>query len=118
MSDALPPTKSAKPLPQFKPRPQAAVEKLLSTVLTNPAVGEASHLVSIEAYPDGHYRAWFSPGYFILADNATEPSKSQWNTLKKKLKRHEVRAFVFKEYGSEIRDGQPLCYLDFGFFVR
>lgn len=115
MSDSPPP---AKPLPQFKRRPLDAVQKLLVVVLTNPALGDQTQLVSIEEYPDGHYRAWFLPSYFILAEDATEPSKSQWNTLKKKLKRHDALAFVFKVYGSDVNDGQPQHYLDFGFFAH
>jgi hypothetical protein len=118
MSDAASSAKPAKPLPKFKPRALSSVQKLLSNVLTNPTVGEQSQLVSIDEYPDGHYRAWFSRNYFVLAEDATEPSKSQWNTLKKKLKRHDARAFVFKEYGSEVRDGETLDYLDFGFFAH
>ncbi len=90
----------------------------MTSVLTNPAVGEDTQLISLDEYPDGHYRAWFLPTYFVLADGVTEPSKSQWNTLKKKLKRHDARAFVFKAYGEEVRDDQMLYYLDFGFFVR
>jgi hypothetical protein len=115
MPDMTPPTK---PLPQFKPRAHASVQKLLTIVLTNPAAGDQSHLINIEDFPDGHYRAWFTPSYFVLADDVSEPTKSQWNTLKKKLKRHDVRAFVFKDYGSGQRDGQMLYYLDFGFFAH
>lgn len=115
MSDVTPPSKS---LPQFKRRPQESVQALLSTVLTNPAVSEETQLVELETYPDGHFRAWFSPDYFVLAEGASEPSKSQWNTLKKKLKRHDALAFVFKAYGEEVRDGQMRYYLDFGFFAH
>ena len=67
-------------------------------------------------FPDRHYRVLFSAGYFHIQEGATDPSKSQWSTLKKKMKRHNQRVFVFKEYGSQQDDGERYYYLEFGFY--
>ena len=52
--------------------------------------------------------------------DATEPSKSQWSTLKKQLKRRDHQIFVFKEYGTvpcNAETDATCLYLDFGFFL-
>lgn len=107
-----------KPLPAFKPLPQEQVESLLRRVLSHDAKGEITHLREVHAYDDGHYRVVFSPAYFTLAPGQTEPSKSQWNGLKKKLKRHDPRIFIFKDHGL-VPFGQERCgFLDLGFFAE
>jgi len=69
---------------------------------------------------DGRCRAIFKKSYFVLQDDNTEPSKSQWSTLKKKMKRHNRNVFVFKETGETAcnADASPdsCFYVDFGFF--
>jgi hypothetical protein len=52
----------------------------------------------------------------VLADGATEPSKSQWNSLKKRFKRAAPYVFMFKEHGAAECEGGACYYLDFGFF--
>ncbi len=114
-------------LPRFRKRRYADVMQFINRVLTNPAVGSQSHLYRLIEYDDGHYRAIFSPAYFQHADRWTEPSKSQWNTLKKRMKRYQKRVFVFRTYGeidcssgemhSSTTDNGPCYYLDFGFFA-
>lgn len=69
---------------------------------------------------DGKCRAIFSTDYFVLQGDNTEPSKSQWSTLKKKLKRHNRGVFVFKDTGTTAcTDGnaKECYYIDFGFFL-
>jgi hypothetical protein len=72
-----------------------------------------THLVRIEAFDAGYFRAVFEKSYFILPEGVSVPSKSQWNTLKKRAKRIDNLVFILKEYG-ETQDG--FYYLDFGFF--
>lgn len=108
-----------KDLPKFRTRARVHVLALIQPLLVNPSVSDKTQLYELLEYEDGHYRAIFNRDYFTLASGQTEPSKSQWNTLKKKLKRHDRAAFVFKEHG-EIdceHDERGCCYLDFGFFA-
>lgn len=104
-------------LPQFARRKPEQVENWVRMALTNPRTADTSALRALIAHDDGHFRAIFSPAYFALADGASEPSKSQWNTLKKHLKRIEPRLFIFKEHGAVEYEGEACLYLDFGFFA-
>ncbi len=106
-----------KDLPQFKRRQRDAVARFLIPVFMRPSQTE-SHFRRLIEYEDGHYGAVFSLGYFGL----DTPTKSQWNSLKKKLKRHDKQVFVFKEHTlapcspSEL---EPRCGLiEFGFFAH
>lgn len=107
-----------KALPQFSPRPREAVWEYAAQMLTDTHRFDQTHLRDLIAYPDGHYRALFDPGYFLLAEGETQPSKSQWNSLKKKFKRHNPKVFMFKEHGETEHQGARLFYVDFGFFAR
>lgn len=102
-------------LPSFSKRPQDMVQRFAVRAFTHPGGDGHSDLLHLIAHDDGHYRALFAPAYFILSEGQTEPSKSQWNTLKKKLKRLDKQAFVFKEHGTTEHQGKTLYYLDFGF---
>lgn len=99
-------------LPDFKKRPYDKVHQFASAVFTSSKDGK-SKLVKIETFDDGHYRAIFQPDYF----GDEEPTKSQWNTLKKRLKRHDRLVFVFKEHGQTEHKGKACHYIDFGFFA-
>ncbi len=112
-----------KDLPRFKPRSRKAVEAYISRVLADRQRPEESHLLALIAYRDGHYRAIFDGAYFTLQEGHDRPSKSQWNTLKKKMKRHDRRVFVFKAHGEidcpDAAPGDSPCYyVDFGFFAE
>jgi len=100
-------------LPEFDKRPQHQVLPYVKQIYTG------SFLKLIE-YDDGHWRIVFKSTYFVLQEGKTEPTKSQWSTLKKKMKRHNRGVFVFKETGSvdcEMSDADYDCYyVDFGFF--
>lgn len=100
-----------KELPVFQQQDFAIVEDLLARVLTN-HIADETHLTALIERADGSYRVLFSPSYFILQEGHTTPTKSQWATLKKKLKRHDNRIFVFKDVGTI--DNQ--YFLDFGYF--
>ena len=68
---------------------------------------------------DGHCRAIFDKTYFVLHEDATEPTKSQWSSLKKKMKRHNHKIFLFKQTGETTcnEDADESCYfIDFGYF--
>lgn len=100
-------------LPKFQKRTKAAVLPLVYD-----AIGKA-HVVDVQVYPDGHFRVIFKETYFKRSDGQEAPSKSQWGTLKKRLKRRDSRLFVFKESGKiNNTPQQEACYfLDFGFFA-
>ena len=75
--------------------------------------------VKLTVEDDGRCRAIFKQSYFVLQGDNTEPSKSQWSTLKKKLKRHNRGVFVFKDTGETScadESDDPCLYIDFGFF--
>lgn len=76
--------------------------------------------VKLNIEDDGRCRAIFKKSYFILQGDNTEPSKSQWSTLKKKMKRHNRGVFVFKETGETACHAEAVSdscyYVDFGFF--
>lgn len=108
-----------KELPKFRREGRRTVEGLLTQVFTHPNEPDVSYFRGLVEYPDGHYAAVFSLGYFVDTD---VPSKSQWNSLKKKLRRHDRRIFVFKEqqivlcgnFDAAVRCGQ----MEFGFFAE
>lgn len=106
-----------KDLPKFQKRNREAVLDYISAVLTKKQRSEKSYLIALIAYDDGHYRTIFDPAYFVIHEGQDRPSKSQWNGLKKKLKHHDRRVFVFKEHGEVECDGKRCYYVDFGFFA-
>lgn len=81
-------------------------------------------LLDVIAYDDGHYRAVFKSTFFTLHDDADAPTKSQWSTLKKRMKRRNRQTFIFKEQGEldcdmlygEAERNYACYYVDFGFF--
>lgn len=100
---------------------KAQVNSLLTTIFRH---GE---MVKLIEHDDHHYRAVFKSTHFTLQNDATEPTKSQWSTLKKQLKRRDHRIFVFKEYGkldcADVMGGVTdtpfdCLYIDFGFLGR
>jgi hypothetical protein len=104
-----------KELPEFKTQRREFVTEFLRQVFTHPNQ-DRSHFVRLVEYPDGHYSAVFSLSYFASGD---EPTKSQWNSVKKKLKRHDKRIFVFKDHSVIDCDASARCgSLDFGFFAH
>jgi hypothetical protein len=105
-----------KSLPAFKRRPFDDVFHYITNVLTNRHIDENSALLHLVAYEEGHFRAVFNPSYFVLSAGQDQPSKSQWNGLKKKMKRVDPRVFVFKEHGETLHEQQRVFYIDFGFF--
>jgi len=99
-------------LPEFESWPTQRVQTLATDVFMG-------KLVRLESFDDGHYRAVFQRDYFHLeAGKDTEPSKSQWNSLKKRFKRRQRSVFIFRTYGRcEDEDGKKAehYYMDFGF---
>src|SRR5690606_28569636 len=106
-----------KELPNFKPRRYEHVKSLMERIFTNERVSEETQFVDLIEYDDGHYRALFNPAYFVLVEGTIEPSKSQWNTLKKHAKRFDEKLFIFKEHGETKCSDAACYYLDFGFFA-
>ncbi len=106
-------------LPDFRRVSKTYAATFINSVLSG--AGGASLLRLIE-FEDHHFRAIFKVSYFQLAEAAGSPSKSQWNTLKKKMKRRNRSVFIYRQYGqiacdeSERGESKPAClYLDFGF---
>jgi len=105
-------------LPEFETRTIAQVQPYARSVF-------GDSLVTLQPYEDGHFRAIFQKTHFTIHEGATEPSKSQWNTLKKQMKRRNRGVFIFKEHGKvacpegqQEDDTDDECYyVDFGFFL-
>ncbi len=104
-------------LPEFRKVKKTHVIKLVNSLLIG---ASGASLVSLEDFEDNHFRMIFKLSYFQLADGNDMPSKSQWNTFKKKIKRRDHSIFVFREYGkidcgSKGLESEMCLYLDFGF---
>lgn len=105
-------------LPHFRKSSPEYAQKVAEEMLTNPfQTPPKTHLIRLIAYEDNHFRAVFNPAYFILPEGETAPSKSQWNTFKKRIKRHHPAIFIFKDHGETTHEGQRVFYIDFGFFA-
>lgn len=105
-------------IPQFRKRRRDAVESFAQRVFTKPGEEGSRHLWRLIGFADDHWRAVFNPEYFTLAEGRSEPSKSQWNTLKKRMKRMDASVFIFKEHGETLCEPETevkCCYVDFGF---
>ena len=94
-------------LPHLSKPPAPYVERYLQQVF-------ADHFVAVEELEDHLYRAVFALDYFQRDEPSTEtaPSKSQWNTLKKRMKRINHGVFTSREHG--ILEEQ-IGYVVFGF---
>ncbi len=104
-----------KELPKFKVYRREDVIIFVERVFSHPNKPEESFFRYLVEYDDGHYGAEFSLDYFI---NPELPTKSQWNGLKKKMRRHNKRVFVFKEYKLVSCDDPRSCgFVEFGFFA-
>lgn len=112
-------------LPEFEKRKQHIVMPYITQIFRGGAGG--SYLIKLIAHEDGHYRAVFKSTYFEPQPETDAPTKSQWTTLKKKMKRHDKQIFIFKQHGeidcetvaanvSAARDYRCL-YIDFGFML-
>lgn len=106
-------------LPMFQNVRRRFAAEFIHAALSGP---RGACLVKLIEYDDHHFRAVFRKRYFELKVGEELPSKSQWNTLKKKLKRRNRKVFVFREYGSVncsdygAKSRDDLClYLDFAF---
>lgn len=109
-------------IPEFRRRRYDHVHSFASRAFLNPRQASTSRLVQLIPYDDNHFRAIFRKDYFVLAEGQTEPTRSQWNTLKKHMKRMDQDVFIFKKHGEvpcgpNVREPGATCYyVDFGFF--
>ena len=106
-------------LPQFRKVQHNYAMRIANSAL---AGGGGAALLRLIQYDDNHFRAIFDARYFALRPDQAAPSKSQWNTLKKKLKRRNRSIFVFRAHGEvdcrqaqSAPKGRKCLYLDFGF---
>ena len=105
-------------LPEFRKTKHAYAMTYINGVLMG---GDGISLVKLEEFEDNHFRAIFKVAYFQLPEGVDMPSKSQWNTFKKKMKRRNHSVFVFREYGvtdcgkTDKTGQEPCLYIDFGF---
>lgn len=101
-------------LPEFDERDVTEVLPLMKSVF-------GDHIARLETFDDGHFRVVFQMAYFTLHEGATEPTKSQWSSLKKRIKRRDRLIFIFKETGeiqcSGAENGVSCYFIDFGFFL-
>lgn len=95
-------------LPQFDQVPAGYATNYAQTVL-------GSSLQAVLPQPKDYFRAIFDVGYFTIQPGNDKPSKSQWNTLKKRMKRINRGVFILREYGEIAYNGETRCYIDFGF---
>ena len=109
----------SKDLPDFRKAPRSYAAKFVNSALSGP---RGAALIRLIEFDDGHFRAIFDAAYFELQAGNAAPSKSQWNTLKKKLKRRNRSIFVFRAHGelpcpgaTRANKGRKCLYLDFGF---
>ena len=109
----------SKDLPPFRKVKRSYAASLVQQALSGP---RGLALLQIVEFEDHHFRAVFDLNHFQLAPGKTLPSKSQWNTLKKRLKRRDHSIFIFREYGQIDCDAhgkrlraQTCLYIDFGF---
>jgi len=102
-------------LPEFRRVKRAYAARLIHSALTNE---RGSALLELIEYDDGRFRVVFAASYFQVQAGKKGPSKSQWSTLKKKLKRRDRTIFVFRDHGAvntSASDSAVHYYLDFGF---
>jgi hypothetical protein len=108
-----------KDLPEFRRFSHNYVIALATQIMTHPNQPDHSYFRRLVEYEDGHYAAVFGLEYFGASET---PTKSQWNSLKKKFKRHDKRIFVFKEHtleGCGSPDDDARCgAVEFGFFAH
>lgn len=103
-------------LPEFKATSMAKAWHYVRSVF-------GTNAVTVEEAADHHFRVIFKPTQFHIHEGHDEPSKSQWSSLKKRMKRHDASVFVFKETGKaectdDVAHSDDNCYyVDFGFFL-
>ncbi len=107
-----------KGLPQFRKVKRSYAASIAHGALSS---SRGAALLQLLEFEDHHFRAVFELKHFELGEGNTLPSKSQWNSLKKRLKRRDRTIFIFRAYG-EIDCGAPgkhlaatCLYIDFGF---
>ena len=108
-------------LPAFRKVQRSYAATLVHGALSGP---HGSSLLQLIEFDDHHFRVIFDLKQFQLAEGTRLPSKSQWNSLKKRLKRRDRSIFVFRQYGpidcashGKALAAQTCLYLDFGFLV-
>ncbi|MCY4064577.1 MAG: hypothetical protein OXG53_19605 [Chloroflexi bacterium] len=106
-------------LPRFRKVKRRYAASIVHSALSGP---QGSALLQLLEFDDGHFRAVFDSSYFQLVEGKDGPSKSQWNSLKKRLKRRDRSLFIFRQYGRiDCRDqgttpsADTRLYIDFGF---
>ena len=102
-------------VPEFRAVKRAYAARLIHSALTNE---RGAALLELVEHDDRHFRAVFAASYFQPSAGRESPSKSQWSTLKKKLKRRDRSIFIFREHGklaAASADKSVRYYLDFGF---
>lgn len=95
-------------LPTFRKTPIHQAENYAKRVF-----GEA--FVAVIPQPGDYFQGVFASSYFVLQAGNTEPSKSQWNTLKKRMKRVNATVFTLKTHGEVSYRGATHYYMAFGF---
>ena len=108
-----------KELPRFRKVKRRYAASIVHSALSGP---QGSALLTLLEFEDRHFRAIFDISYFQLAEGKDMPSKSQWNSLKKRLKRRDRSLFIFRQYGrldcgdqAKTSSADTCLYIDFGF---
>jgi len=72
-------------------------------------------LKDVRSLGNGAFRALFGQNYFTIQPGNDAPSKSQWSTLKKRMKRINKGVFIFRKHGELEQGDVTFYYMDFGF---
>lgn len=101
-------------LPEFKATSQAKAWHFVRSVF-------GMNATAIEGFKDHHFRVIFKSTQFHFHEGHNSPTKSQWSSLKKRMKRHDTNVFVFKQTGEascpEGNSDNDCYFVDFGFFL-
>lgn len=98
-------------LPELSPKSLDEVKNFAEEAFSR---NKVNYFVSVEKKESNLFRVFFDPTYFVIQPDRTEPSKSQWNTLKKHIKRLNSSVFVSKFHGLQ----NNRYFVDIGFFVN
>jgi hypothetical protein len=97
-------------LPQFKETHKGYAIQYAQKVFGNALIG-------VNRQGNGYFRVMFTQVYFTIQPGNDAPSKSQWGTLKKRMKRVNKGVFVLRKSGTIQHEGKDVYFMDFGFLV-
>ncbi|MEL6272921.1 MAG: hypothetical protein AAFU54_31010 [Chloroflexota bacterium] len=95
-------------LPQFK-----ETHKTYAVQFAQKIFGDS--LIDVHRQGNGYFRVLFEQSHFTIQPGNDAPSKSQWSTLKKRMKRVNKGVFILRKSGTTTHNDRDVFYMDFGF---